>query len=86
MSGHGEVQLLWHRCTPGVFLCSIEHVVIEHMLRCAPGGRRHNVGFMVIDKLASMEGIDCRKLEKSAAVGRGTIEGQEVSAGTSATT
>jgi PTH1 family peptidyl-tRNA hydrolase len=44
------------------------------------------VGFMVIDKLASMEGIDCRKLEKSAAVGRGTIEGQEVSAGTNATT
>ena len=39
---------------------------------------RHNVGFMVIDTLARSEGIECRKLEKSAAVGRGEIGGQTV--------
>ncbi len=39
---------------------------------------RHNVGFMAIDELAKAHDIDCRKLEKSAAVGRGMIEGQQV--------
>ena len=39
---------------------------------------RHNVGFMLIDELAKSEGIECRKLEKSAAVGKGEIEGQQV--------
>ena len=39
---------------------------------------RHNVGFMVIDQLARSESIDCRKLEKSAAVGRGEIGGRQV--------
>lgn len=39
---------------------------------------RHNVGFVLIDELARSEGIDCRKLEKSAAVGKGEIEGQQV--------
>ena len=33
---------------------------------------------MVIDALARSEGIECRKLEKSAAVGRGEIGGQAV--------
>ncbi len=39
---------------------------------------RHNVGFMVVDELAKAYGIECRKLEKSAAVGKGAIEGQQV--------
>ncbi len=39
---------------------------------------RHNVGFMVIDELARSEGIECRKLEKSAAVGRGEVSGRQV--------
>ena len=39
---------------------------------------RHNVGFMVIDELARSESIDCRKLEKSAAVGRGEVAGRQV--------
>jgi PTH1 family peptidyl-tRNA hydrolase len=39
---------------------------------------RHNVGFMVIDELARAENIECRKLEKSAAVGRGEIGGRQV--------
>lgn len=47
-----------------------------------PGPRyektRHNVGFMVIDTLARSEGIDMRKLEKSAAVGRGEVAGRKV--------
>ncbi|GBF88928.1 hypothetical protein Rsub_01427 [Raphidocelis subcapitata] len=47
-----------------------------------PGSRydrtRHNIGFMVIDALASSEGIDMRKLEKSAAVGRGEVVGRKV--------
>ena len=33
---------------------------------------------MVIDTLARSEGIECRKLEKSAAVGRGEIGGKAV--------
>lgn len=32
----------------------------------------------MVDALASAEGVDCRKLEKSAAVGRGLIEGKQV--------
>eukprot|EP00798_Chlamydomonas_sp_ICE-L_P010254 gene10254-8172_t len=47
-----------------------------------PGGNyentRHNIGFMLIDELARMESIDCRKLEKSAAVGRGEMCGKKV--------
>ncbi|EFJ49268.1 hypothetical protein VOLCADRAFT_59597 [Volvox carteri f. nagariensis] len=39
---------------------------------------RHNVGFMVIDELARQAGIDCRKLEKSAAVGKGEVHGKQV--------
>lgn len=39
---------------------------------------RHNVGFMVIDYLARYESIDTRKLEKSAAVGKGAICGKQV--------
>jgi len=36
------------------------------------------VGFVVVDALARSEGIDVRKLEKSAAVGRGTVAGRKV--------
>lgn len=36
---------------------------------------RHNIGFKVVDELARLEAIDCRKLEKSAAVGKGSMEG-----------
>lgn len=47
-----------------------------------PGPRydktRHNVGFMVIDSIARGAGIDMRKLEKSAAVGRGHLHGRKV--------
>ncbi|GLC33765.1 hypothetical protein PLESTB_000113100 [Pleodorina starrii] len=39
---------------------------------------RHNVGFMVVDELARQAGIDCRKLEKSAAVGKGELQGRQV--------
>ncbi|GIL89083.1 hypothetical protein Vretimale_16195 [Volvox reticuliferus] len=39
---------------------------------------RHNVGFMVLDELAGQAGIDCRKLEKSAAVGKGEVQGKQV--------
>ncbi|KAG2425984.1 hypothetical protein HXX76_013355 [Chlamydomonas incerta] len=39
---------------------------------------RHNVGFKVIDELAAAAGIDCRKLEKSAAVGKGELHGKQV--------
>lgn len=47
-----------------------------------PGPRyektRHNVGFMVVDSLARSAGIDMRKLERSAAVGRGELHGRKV--------
>lgn len=33
---------------------------------------------MVVDALARSEGIDMRKLEKSAAVGRGEVAGRKV--------
>jgi len=36
------------------------------------------VGFMLVDALAGAAGIDMRKLEKSAAVGRGEIRGRKV--------
>lgn len=36
------------------------------------------VGFMVVDALARSEGIDMRKLEKSAALGRGEVAGRKV--------
>ncbi len=36
-------------------------------------------GFEVIDVLAREAGIDCRKLEKSAAVGKGELCGKQVS-------
>jgi PTH1 family peptidyl-tRNA hydrolase len=36
---------------------------------------RHNLGFMLIDKLAHDEGINVNRRECSALVGRGTIEG-----------
>ncbi|GFR49518.1 hypothetical protein Agub_g11561, partial [Astrephomene gubernaculifera] len=39
---------------------------------------RHNVGFMVLDELARQASIDCRKLEKGAAVGRGELAGRPV--------
>lgn len=47
-----------------------------------PGGNydntRHNIGFMVVDELASQFDINTKKLEKSAAVGKGMIAGKEV--------
>lgn len=36
-------------------------------------------GFEVVDALAREAGIDCRKLEKSAAVGKGEVCGKQVS-------
>ncbi|KAL6753420.1 peptidyl-tRNA hydrolase [Haematococcus lacustris] len=39
---------------------------------------RHNVGFWVVDALSSQEGIDVKKLEKGAAVGRGVLQGKNV--------
>lgn len=33
---------------------------------------------MVLDELSRSEGIECRKLEKSAVVGRGEIGGRQV--------
>lgn len=36
------------------------------------------VGFMVVDSIARSAGIDMRKLEKSAAVGRGELHGRKV--------
>lgn len=41
-------------------------------------GTRHNIGFEVVDALAREAGIDCRKLEKSAAVGKGEVCGKQV--------
>jgi hypothetical protein len=38
----------------------------------------HQVGFMVVDSIARSAGIDMRKLEKSAAVGRGELHGRKV--------
>src|SRR5690348_18306954 len=37
---------------------------------------RHNLGFMLIDKLAHDEGINVNRRECSALVGRGEIEGR----------
>lgn len=36
------------------------------------------VGFMVVDSIARSAGIDMRKLEKSAAVGRGQLHGRKI--------
>jgi PTH1 family peptidyl-tRNA hydrolase len=36
---------------------------------------RHNLGFMLIDKLAHAEGINVSRRECSSLVGRGAIEG-----------
>jgi PTH1 family peptidyl-tRNA hydrolase len=39
---------------------------------------RHNLGFMVIDKLAEAAGIECKRRECQALVGRGEVEGAAV--------
>lgn len=39
---------------------------------------RHNLGFMLIDKLASEVGIECKRRECQALVGRGEVEGATV--------
>lgn len=39
---------------------------------------RHNLGFMLIDKLAGEAGIDCKRRECQALVGRGEVEGVTV--------
>lgn len=39
---------------------------------------RHNLGFMLIDKLASEAGIECKRRECQALVGRGEVEGEPV--------
>jgi PTH1 family peptidyl-tRNA hydrolase len=39
---------------------------------------RHNLGFMLIDKLAGDEGIDVKRRECQSQVGRGAIEGSAV--------
>ena len=39
---------------------------------------RHNLGFMVIDKLADEAGIECKRRECQALVGRGEVEGAAV--------
>ena len=39
---------------------------------------RHNLGFMLIDKLASEAGIECKRRECQALVGRGEVEGATV--------
>jgi PTH1 family peptidyl-tRNA hydrolase len=36
------------------------------------------IGFMVIDALAKSEGVDMRKLEKSAAVGKMKLQGKQI--------
>ena len=46
-----------------------------------PGSRleltRHNLGFMVVDRLARLEGLSWRR-EKFPALGRGSFDGHEV--------
>src|ERR671912_2493493 len=39
---------------------------------------RHNLGFMLIDKLASEAGIECKRRECQALVGRGEVESAKV--------
>ena len=39
---------------------------------------RHNLGFMLIDRLASEAGIECKRRECQAVVGRGEVEGAAV--------
>ena len=39
---------------------------------------RHNLGFMLIDKLAAEAGIECKRRECQAFVGRGEVEGVTV--------
>ena len=39
---------------------------------------RHNLGFMLIDKLAGEAGIECKRRECQALVGRGEVEGKAV--------
>jgi peptidyl-tRNA hydrolase, PTH1 family len=39
---------------------------------------RHNLGFMLIDKLANEAGIECKRRECQALVGRGEVEGATV--------
>ena len=39
---------------------------------------RHNLGFMLIEKLASEAGIECKRRECQALVGRGEVEGETV--------
>ena len=39
---------------------------------------RHNLGFMLIDKLAADAGIECKRWECQALVGRGEVEGTPV--------
>jgi peptidyl-tRNA hydrolase, PTH1 family len=39
---------------------------------------RHNLGFMLIDKLAREAGIECKRRECQAIVGRGEVEGATV--------
>jgi peptidyl-tRNA hydrolase, PTH1 family len=39
---------------------------------------RHNLGFMLIDKLAAEAGIECKRRECQALVGRGEVEGATV--------
>lgn len=39
---------------------------------------KHNIGFMVLDRLAASQGIDMKKLEKSAAVGKGDLAGRKI--------
>ena len=41
-------------------------------------GSRHNLGFMLIDKLAAEAGIECKRRECQALVGRGEVEGAPV--------
>src|SRR5437016_14354262 len=44
----------------------------------AYAGTRHNVGFMVLDRLAARHGIPIRRRSMRAVLGDGTIEGQRV--------